>query len=303
MIFVFGSINIDLVARIERLPRPGETIAGIAFAMLPGGKGANQALAARRAGADVAMAGAVGTDPFAAAALSGLVAAGVDVARVRRDAAPTGVALIHVEASGQNAITVIPGANASVQAAGVPDAALRLRDHSSAAARGPVRRRLRHRVTRARCGARVVLNAAPAQALPASLLASVDVLVVNAIEAATLAAALGLPDAPEGFASALHRRHGCAVVVTLGPARRDRRRRREPVHRPGARASTSSTPQVPATPSSARWRPRSTGAPPGRAPSRRASPQVRSPAPWQARSRRCRWRRRYPRWPMPWNRR
>lgn len=217
MIFVFGSINIDLVARIERLPRPGETIAGIAFAMLPGGKGANQALAARRAGADVAIAGAVGTDPFAAAALSGLVAVGVDVAQVRRDAAPTGVALIHVEASGQNAITVIPGANASVQAAGVPDAAL----HSGTVlvlqlevpfdAVCAIASRARE------CGARVVLNAAPAQALPASLLANVDVLVVNAIEAATLAAGLGLPDAPEGFASALHRRRGCAVIVTLGP--------------------------------------------------------------------------------------
>lgn len=71
MIVVFGSINLDLVARTERLPHPGETIAGLSFAMFPGGKGANQALAARRAGADVAMAGAVGTDGFAAAALAG----------------------------------------------------------------------------------------------------------------------------------------------------------------------------------------------------------------------------------------
>ena len=217
MIVVFGSINLDLVARTERLPQPGETIAGISFAMLPGGKGANQAIAARRAGADVAMAGAVGTDLFAAAALSGLVAAGVDVTWVRHDAAPTGVALIHVDASGQNAITVIPGANAHVLAAMVPDVALGPGNLLVMQLEVPVDA-VCDIASRARqCGARVVLNAAPARALPASLLAAVDVLIVNAIEAATLAAALGLPDAPEGFASALHRRHGCAVIVTLGP--------------------------------------------------------------------------------------
>jgi ribokinase len=217
MIVVFGSINLDLVARTERLPQPGETIAGLSFAMLPGGKGANQAIAARRAGAEVAMAGAVGTDLFAAAALSGLVAAGVDVAWVRRDAAPTGVALIHVEASGQNAITVIPGANAHVLAATVPDAALgpgttlvlQLEVPLDAVCDIASRARL--------CGARVVLNAAPARSMPATLLAVLDVLIVNAIEAATLAAELGLPDAPETFAAAMHRRHGCAVIVTLGP--------------------------------------------------------------------------------------
>ncbi len=86
MIVVFGSINLDLVARVVRLPQPGETIAGDSFATLPGGKGANQALAARRAGAEVALAGAVGNDPFAGDALSGLSAAGVDLAWVVRAA-------------------------------------------------------------------------------------------------------------------------------------------------------------------------------------------------------------------------
>jgi len=217
MIVVFGSINLDLVARIERLPQPGETITGISFATLPGGKGANQAVAARRAGADVAMAGAVGTDPFAATALSGLVASGVDVTWVRQVAAPTGVALIHVDAAGQNAITVIPGANATVRATDVPETAL-----------GPGATLLLQLevplnavcdvASRARqCGARVVLNAAPARALPAALLAGLDVLIVNATEAATLAAALDIPGTPEAFAAAMYRRHACAVIVTLGP--------------------------------------------------------------------------------------
>jgi len=162
------------------------------------------------------MAGAVGTDLFAAAALSGLVAAGVDVAWVRQDAAPTGVALIHVDAGGQNAITVIPGANANVLAATVPDEALGPGNTVVLQLEVPLDA-VRGIASRARQrGARVMLNAAPARLLPATLLALLDVLVVNAIEAATLAAAAGLPGAPEAFATAMHRRHGCGVVVTLG---------------------------------------------------------------------------------------
>jgi ribokinase len=216
MIIVFGSINLDLVARTERLPHPGETIAGHSFAMFPGGKGANQALAACRAGADVAMAGAVGTDVFAAAAVEGLIAAGVDIAWVQRYPGPTGVALIHVEASGQNAITVVPGANAGALAAHVPDAALGPGTTVALQLEIPIAAVSAFAVRARRCGARVVLNAAPAQALPPALLAAVDVLIVNAIEAAAIAAALDLPRTPEGFAAAMHRRHGCAVVVTLG---------------------------------------------------------------------------------------
>jgi ribokinase len=216
MIVVFGSINLDLVARTERLPRPGETIAGLSFAMHPGGKGANQALAARRAGAEVAMAGAVGTDMFAAAAVVGLIAAGVDIAWVQTDPGPTGVALIHVEASGQNAITVVPGANAKARGVDVPDAALGPGTTVVLQLEVPIEAVLDFAVRARRCGARVVLNAAPAQALPPALLAAVDVLIVNAVEAAAIAADLDLPRMPEPFAAAMHRRHGCAVVVTLG---------------------------------------------------------------------------------------
>ena len=124
MVVVFGSINLDLVARVARLPRPGETLAGSSFATSPGGKGANQALAARRAGAVVALFGAVGRDAFAAPALALLDEAGIDLAGVRATDAATGVALIHVDDAGQNAITVVPGANALARAADVPDAVL-----------------------------------------------------------------------------------------------------------------------------------------------------------------------------------
>jgi ribokinase len=216
MVIVFGSANLDLVARVERLPRPGETLTGIAFAMLPGGKGANQALAARRNGADVLFVAAVGDDAFAAVALAGLAASGVDLAAVRRVAAPTGVALIHVEASGENCITVVPGANALADPTAIPEsslgaaATLLLQFEVPLAAVEAAAKRARTR------GTRVVLNAAPAQALAEGLLAATDVLVVNEHEARIVASGLGLPTAPETFAAELQRRFGTAVIVTLG---------------------------------------------------------------------------------------
>jgi ribokinase len=109
---VVGSINLDLVARVERLPRAGETVAGTSFERFPGGKGANQAVAAARLGARVRMVGAVGTDSLAVEALAGLVDAGVEL-DLRREGT-TGIAMILVAADGENQIVVIPGANALI---------------------------------------------------------------------------------------------------------------------------------------------------------------------------------------------
>jgi ribokinase len=109
---VVGSINLDLVARVERLPRAGETVAGSSFERFPGGKGANQAVAAARLGARVRLVGAVGDDPLAAEALAGLVDAGVDL-ELKREGT-TGIAMILVAADGENQIVVVPGANAHV---------------------------------------------------------------------------------------------------------------------------------------------------------------------------------------------
>src|SRR5690606_1139406 len=116
MIIVFGSINIDLIATTTRLPRPGETVAGTGFSTAAGGKGANQALAARRAGSEVRMSGAVGKDDFASPALAQLLAAGADLTAVGHTDAPTGTALILVGADGENMIAVIPGANGTLSA-------------------------------------------------------------------------------------------------------------------------------------------------------------------------------------------
>ncbi len=216
MVVVFGSINLDLVARVARFALPGETLAAESFAMHPGGKGANQALAAKRAGAQVALFGAVGSDAFATPALALLRAGGVDVAGVRVTAGSTGIALIEVEATGENRIVIVAGANARVDANDVRDDVLGpatvvvLQQEIPAAANLAL-------ATRARAtGARVVLNAAPARAVEPALLGLVDILIVNATEMRALAAASDLPAGPAAFATAFPRRHGGTAIVTLG---------------------------------------------------------------------------------------
>src|SRR6476659_6105407 len=118
-VVVVGSVNLDLVVRVERLPEPGETVGGGAFSRVPGGKGANQAVACARLGANVTMIAAVGRDPQAEEALAGLRAAGVELVLQEREA-PTGVALIQVDADGETTIAVAPGANATLGAVDLP---------------------------------------------------------------------------------------------------------------------------------------------------------------------------------------
>ena len=122
-ITVVGSVNLDLVARCERLPRPGETVSGATFSRVPGGKGANQALACARLGAEVTLIGAVGGDPFAQEALAELREAKVAL-DLETSPEPTGVALIYVDAAGDTEIVVAPGANATLDA-------VELREHDA----------------------------------------------------------------------------------------------------------------------------------------------------------------------------
>ena len=172
-IAVVGSINLDLVARAERLPRPGETLTDATFERIPGGKGANQALAAARLGAHVRLVGAVGDDPFADEALALLRAGGVDLTGVRCVREPTGVALILVGGDGENEIVVAPGANRSAAAGQLDgvDAVLCQLEIPVATVTDAARR-----------ASFLCLNAAPARALPEDLLAEVDLLVVNRYE-------------------------------------------------------------------------------------------------------------------------
>ncbi|HEX7301244.1 MAG TPA: ribokinase [Solirubrobacteraceae bacterium] len=207
MIAVVGSINLDVVVEVERQPAPGETVVGGDRRELPGGKGANQAVAAARLGADVALVGRVGADDAGRRLRDGLAREGVDVTHVREDAAaPTGMALIAVDARGENTIVVSPGANARVG-----DDDVRVASDVLAGASVTL---LQHEVPEdavaaaiAAAGGTVVLNPAPARALAGP----VDVLVPNRGELEALA---GRPGDPVELARGV--RGARAVAVTLG---------------------------------------------------------------------------------------
>jgi ribokinase len=217
MIIVFGSLNIDLVARVPALPKAGETVLGPDYAVVPGGKGANQALAAKRAGADVAMVGAVGRDGFAGTAMEALTAEGVDVTRVARADAPTGAAFIAVDAEGRNQIVVASGANAYAEAAaldGLDTAAGDILMLQWEVPEGEILAAAQWAKAR---GMRVMLNRAPAGPVSAELLGLLDVVVVNEHEVLALAEGLGLQTSdPDAIAAALSARFQLAAVVTLG---------------------------------------------------------------------------------------
>src|SRR5215813_11662666 len=121
MIVIFGSINVDLIVPVPQLPQPGETVLGGDYMLLPGGKGANQALAARLAGSEVFFAGAVGADPFATVALDRLRRERVDTRLIRVVQQPTGCAAIMVSSKGENMIAVASGANTSAKSDQIPD--------------------------------------------------------------------------------------------------------------------------------------------------------------------------------------
>ncbi len=212
MIVVADSLNMDLVGTVPRLPAWGETVLGDAFARHPGGKGGNQAVAAARLGAPVAMAAAVGDDAFGAELRAGLAAEGIDVAAVCSVAAATGCALIHVGPQGDNAISVLPGANrqAPPPPAAWP-AAWRL---LLLQLEVPLTTTLAWAHAARASGATVMLNAAPMAALPDELLAATDVLVVNQVELQALAGADGA-DSGRALAAVAERGPRC-VVVTLG---------------------------------------------------------------------------------------
>jgi ribokinase len=208
MIVVFGSINVDLIVPVPRLPQAGETVLGGDYALLPGGKGANQALAARRAGAKVVLAGAVGADSFAGIALDLLRCDGVDTRLVQVVEQPTGCAAIMVSSEGENMIAVAPGANASASSDQVPDGLLCTRTtlvtqmEVPPSETGLLIRRLRAR------GGRSLLNLAPALPIDLALLEEIDLVVANEGEVA----ATGLD--PTQLAHRLRQ----GLVVTRGAA-------------------------------------------------------------------------------------
>ncbi|MFC3762625.1 ribokinase [Tenggerimyces flavus] len=188
-ICVVGSANMDLVVFAERSPSLGETVSGSRFVTIPGGKGANQAIAAARAGGSVRMVGAVGDDTHGDQIVEVMESAGVETTGVSRELdVSTGTAHILVEASGDNSIVVVPGANASVEPTSHQLAGLNGAQYVLLQLELPLAAVEKAAVTARSRGVKVVLTPAPAQDLPASLLDAVDILVPNEHEARVLAA-------------------------------------------------------------------------------------------------------------------
>lgn len=212
-IAVLGSTNMDLVAYVARAPRRGETVTGREFRTVPGGKGANQAVAAARAGGEVVMIGAVGTDEYGSRLRTNLEHAGVDTDLLHTTAGPSGTAHIVVDDDGGNAIVVIPGANGTVTALGPGE-------HAAITTAGLLLLQLElplSAVTEAAraakaLGVRTILTPSPVQPLPSELLDAIDLLIPNEHEAAALSGC----DEPHAAAEVLLRQVP-EVVITLGP--------------------------------------------------------------------------------------
>ncbi len=212
-IFVLGSANMDLVFRLDRLPREGETLSGGDLALFSGGKGANQAYAAAKLGGNVVMIAAVGADAFGQTLLSGLSGVGVDTSRIRTSARPTGCACIYVLPDGENSIVISPGANANLD----PETALsqlhdiRECDFLLSQLETPletVQAAFAHAVQR---GATTILDPAPARALPSALLSAVSLLTPNQTEAAAL-----LGDSRLSIGTFADAEHAAPQLLSLG---------------------------------------------------------------------------------------
>ncbi|WP_328513855.1 ribokinase [Streptomyces mirabilis] len=215
-LLVVGSANADLVIGVERRPAPGETVLGSDLVVHPGGKGANQAVAAGRLGARTALLARVGDDAHGRLLLDSQRAAGVDTAGVLVGGAPTGVALITVDPSGDNSIVVSPGANGRLTPEDVRSAGNLLSASRVVSAQLEIPLETVVEVVRNLApGSRFVLNPSPPRALPAEVLAACDPLIVNEHEARVIVGT-DLGDSPEDWASALLALGPRSVVITLG---------------------------------------------------------------------------------------
>jgi ribokinase len=216
VITVFGSANLDLIGTVSRIPGPGETVPGDKFSTAAGGKGANQALAARRAGASVRLVGAVGTDAFADEATALLEADGVDLSALRHQPGPTGIAMILVDTHGENVIAILPGANGTVSGTAA-DAALDALDGDDVllvqqeVPQPATRRALELAKER---GIVSLLNTAPYLPTTHEVAPLASILVANETEFALLCGGTKEPlnDLMRDWA----RKHGQTLIVTLG---------------------------------------------------------------------------------------
>lgn len=243
---VVGSLNMDLVARVPRMPLPGETLAGQTFAQVPGGKGGNQAVAAARLGAHVSMLGRIGDDANGAVLRAGLEREGIDCcALAATPSIPTGVALILVDDDGRNSIVIVAGSNGAL----TPDD---IAHHESVLAQAdvvvcqletPPATVMAALSAARRLGKTVILNPAPVTGpLPAQWLPLVDYLIPNEVEAATLTGLpIGSPQDAVAAAQALLAQGVRNVLITLGSAGVVAAFGGDPIHIPAPRVAAVDT--------------------------------------------------------------
>ncbi|MEO1248889.1 MAG: ribokinase [Pseudomonadota bacterium] len=221
MLTVFGSINMDLIMQVPELPKPGETVLTDRYVTKPGGKGANQAVAAARSGGQVAMVGAVGPDGYGESLLRTLKDDGVDISAISTSEDPTGIAYICVDHAAENFIAVASGANRSPTADQLGNDALAKGNTLLMQMEIPPEQNWRAIERAASLGARTILNVAPAGIVPPESLALLDILIVNEHEARTVARSAELSNAPPeqpiaALAGTLSTSFGLTCIVTVG---------------------------------------------------------------------------------------
>jgi ribokinase len=218
MIVIFGSLNIDMVMQVEKMPRPGETILCPSYKMVPGGKGANQAVAAAKAGSEVKLFGKIGNDEFGRTVLQTLKESKVDLTGVEvSQKNSTGCAAIAVDVSGENMITVASGANLEARQKEIPDFLLAGTTTLLLQMETPVQENWDLIRRAKKFGAKVILNLAPAHNVPEDILQSLDILVMNQIEATLLALHLQFEViSPLVVARRIAANYGITCIVTLG---------------------------------------------------------------------------------------
>lgn len=219
MISVIGSINLDLVVRVAELPQPGETIPGHDFERLPGGKGANQALAVMRAGGELSFHGAVGNDAFAQIALSELEAEQVDLSHIEKTNSATGIAMILVSAAGENVIAIVSGANAHVDAKMAEKALNKARSNDFVLLQQEIpSAAIKTALILARAkGATSILNIAPIIAETSELAGLADIIIANETEFAALAGiSVEIGEALQNAILNWAREKSQTIIVTLG---------------------------------------------------------------------------------------
>ena len=214
MILVFGSINADFFLSVKSLPRPGETVLCPSYTFYPGGKGANQAVAAARLGGEVMFVGSIGDDPYGEQVFEALQHVGINLNRVKSISGITGTAFVMVEETGENQIVVASGANLETCSSQIKDSDLSLCTHLILQMEVPIKE-IEDIIFRSKAaGCKIILNYAPAHSIQPAAIECCDYLIMNELEAASL---FGQKKEVEEYAKSFSERFDTECIITLGP--------------------------------------------------------------------------------------